>query len=161
MLRFPHDTFRLLYWIFFKPFTLRRYVKKIDDRLDQDLKLWEAKDKWNENEELRELTKIVWALLAVAPITITAIVGFALQFFVVPFEWFYYIDRGFQYKVFNLITIEGNLYGALPYLVGFTLGALADHGLRWKKPSDSINFSLLIFLTGGGHPICNTFIFRF
>ena len=45
LLRFPRDLLRLLYWIYFKPFTLRRYARRLDARLDEDLRLWEARDR--------------------------------------------------------------------------------------------------------------------
>jgi hypothetical protein len=38
-LRFPHDLLRLLYWMYFKPFTLRAYARRIAPELDERLKL--------------------------------------------------------------------------------------------------------------------------
>jgi hypothetical protein len=77
-LRFPQDLLRLLYWTYFKPFTLRRYVKSLDDRLDEDLKLWEAKDKLAEKPALRELAKLEWTLALAAPPVLLALVIFVL-----------------------------------------------------------------------------------
>ena len=56
-LRFPRDLLRLLYWMYFRPFTLRRYVKGFDPSLDERLALWKSKEMVGKTFELRELAK--------------------------------------------------------------------------------------------------------
>ena len=57
-LTFPKDILRLLYWIYFKPFTPRRYVREqIDPALDETLRLWRAGPEARTKKAWRDLAR--------------------------------------------------------------------------------------------------------
>ncbi len=80
-LRFPQDSFKLLHWLFFKPFTLRRYVRQIDERLDEDLKLWDAKQHLPDSLQLVHMRRLVNFWLVAGPVGISLFVGLVLLLF--------------------------------------------------------------------------------
>ncbi len=124
-LTFPKDSLRLLYRLYFKPFTLRWYVQALDPRLDEDLALWEARDRLDDRPALRELAQLSWVLGAVAPFGLTIVLGLLIKL-VAPFHW------GF----------------ALSFVSGYTGSWLIGHGLRWRG-QQKFGWGLLLLLFGG------------
>jgi len=114
-LTFPKDILRLLYWIYFKPFTLRRYVRHLDPRLDEKLELWQVQERTSSVPELRNLAWLWWALLAIAPMSVTIVVGLAIEV-ISSFHW----ERG--------------LCAAIVYTVGLLFG----NWLRWRVTDERI-----------------------
>ena len=87
ILTFPKDVLRLLYWIYFKPFTLRRYVKELDPKLDETLKLWQAGPETWTKRAWRELTLLTLALYLLTPLILIFILGLLIQGLTGSFEW--------------------------------------------------------------------------
>jgi hypothetical protein len=74
-LTFPHDLLRLLYWVFFKPLTLRRYAQQLHAELDEGLSIWELPQAERQKPALQELTRLVTTLLVAAPLALTVLIG--------------------------------------------------------------------------------------
>jgi len=66
---------RLLYWAFFKPYTLRRWLREIDPELADDSNPFKMRDKWPANPRLRRYAGQLWLTVAVFPLLCTLIVG--------------------------------------------------------------------------------------
>lgn len=114
-LTFPKDILRLLYWIYFKPLTLRRYVRQLDSRLDEKLELWQVQEETRAVPRLRDLVWLWWALLAIAPLSVTVMVGLAIEV-ISSFKW----ERG--------------LFAVVVYAAGLLLG----DWLRWRVTDERI-----------------------
>ena len=121
LLRFPRDLLRLLYWIYFKPFTLRRYARRLDTRLDQDLSLWEARDRLDADPALRDLERLVLGLLLVAPPGSAVLAGLAWTAAGQTFDW----------------------ATALTYAGGFSLGAQLDAAWRQRYQTNILVHGLV------------------
>jgi hypothetical protein len=114
-LTFPKDILRLFYWIYFKPITLRRYVRKLAPQLDEKLELWQVRDKLSTVPPLRSIAWLWWALLAIAPLSVTITVGLAIEI-ISSFDW----TRG---------LLTASLY---------TVGLLLGNWLRWRITDERI-----------------------
>ena len=108
-LTFPKDLLRLLYWLYFKPLTLRRYVRELDPRLDDRLEVWRVGDSVASSSALADLVRLSWTLLAVGPLATVVLVALPLQV-VTPFDWY------------QSVTVTGI----------WTITLLAGYWLRWR-----------------------------
>jgi hypothetical protein len=107
-LTFPGSILRLLYWLYLKPFTLRRYVRGLDPRLDEKLELWQARDKLATSAGLRHLAWFSWAILAIGPLSVIL--------------WWQLLT-GFTWRNWRVSLLS----------IGcFTIGLLYGQWLRWR-----------------------------
>lgn len=114
-LTFPKGILHLLYWIYFKPLTLRRHVRQLDPRLDERLELWQVQEEMSAIPHVRSLAWLWWTLLAIAPLGATIVVGLAIEL-ISSFDW----ARG--------------LFTAVVYTMGLLLG----NWLRWRVANERI-----------------------
>ena len=86
-LYFPNDLIRLLYWVFFKPFTLDIYIHQINPALSRHpdmFTLWRDSQKY---PELRSLINLSFFFILVAPLLaipiaiLLTLVGFEVEWF--------------------------------------------------------------------------------
>ncbi|MCI0725119.1 MAG: hypothetical protein L0332_00075, partial [Chloroflexi bacterium] len=115
LLHFPRDLSRLLYWLYFKPFTLRRYVQAIDSRLNERLLLWEAADRLAGAPALHHLHRLVLALLVVGPLSGALLWGLTLRLTLLPL-----LGEALDWVI--LLATAG----------GYSAGALASYLLHWR-----------------------------
>jgi len=78
LLPFWKECLRVLYWVFFKPLTLRRYVNSLEPDLPKNYSLWQARRKLCSN---RKLQGLLWATLFD-----TLILPWILALLIVPVE---------------------------------------------------------------------------
>ncbi|MEG3899968.1 MULTISPECIES: hypothetical protein [unclassified Microcoleus] len=81
------ECLRLLYWIYFKPFTLAEWVREIHPDLKSDTNPFTMRAEFRANPKLRRYAGQVWFLtVAVPPIT-ALLVGIIYSLAVEPFNW--------------------------------------------------------------------------
>jgi len=87
-LTFPKDLLRLLYWVFFKPVTLDRYIHKIDPTLGPDLSLLTLWRRGHDKPELRNLVALTFFYIIITPWLLGAFVVWILSLLGIPVNWF-------------------------------------------------------------------------
>ena len=68
------ETLRLLYWVFFKPFTLQAYVNSLEPELPKDYSLWQARKSWRKNQPLKRLVWQAFLLITLLPLPVEFLV---------------------------------------------------------------------------------------
>jgi hypothetical protein len=124
-LRFPRDLLRLLYWIYFKPLTLRAYAQRIAPELDEDLKLWELSDKQRADPRVRHLLWLSLTLICGTPLVIVPIIGAVINWLA---------ESGVPDIAFRRIP-------AMVAMLGWTIGSLIGFWLRWKRLRSLVNLA--------------------
>lgn len=81
------DPFTLLYWLFFRPLALRRYVQSIHDELDEDLEIWKVATVVGADPRFQALCRARRTLLLGAPLTATLLLGGIVSLFIPGFAW--------------------------------------------------------------------------
>ncbi|MEW5718859.1 MAG: hypothetical protein AB1817_09550, partial [Chloroflexota bacterium] len=66
-LKFPQDLLRFLYWVFFKPFTLDRYIHQIDPTLGPDPSISTLWRRSKAHPEFRSLIPLAFFHILVTP----------------------------------------------------------------------------------------------
>lgn len=85
---FALESLHLLYWSYFKPYTLKAYLRDIDPDLDIVANPFEYRSRFAQNLHLRWYAEQVWWLSALAPLPFIAIAGSLYQVWSgEPFEW--------------------------------------------------------------------------
>jgi len=124
-LRFPHDLLRLLYWMYFKPLTLRAYARRIAPELDEDLKLWELSDEQRADPRVRHLLWLSLTLISGTPLVIVPIIGAVINWLA---------ESGVPDIAFLRIP-------AMVVMLGWTIGSLIGFWLRWKRLRSLVNLA--------------------
>ncbi|MEG4587825.1 AAA family ATPase [Microcoleus sp. MOSTC5] len=78
---------RLLYWIYFKPFTLAEWLREIHPDLVSDTNPFTMREKFRVNPKLRRYAGQVWFLMVVVPLIAVVLVGIIYSLAVEPFNW--------------------------------------------------------------------------
>jgi len=92
-LRFPRDLLRLLYWLYFKPLTLRAYVRRIDPELNENLDLWGLSEQQRTDPRVRHLIWLSLALFICVPLVAVPATGAVIDLLAVSgipvstFDW--------------------------------------------------------------------------
>ncbi len=124
-LRFPHDLLRLLYWMYFKPLTLRAYARRIAPELDEYLMLWELSDDRRADPRVRHLLWLSLTLICGTPLVIVPLIGATINWLAqtgvpdVAFDW-------------------------IPGMVatfGWIIGSIVGFWLRWKRRRSLVNLA--------------------
>lgn len=110
--RFPHDILRFLYWVFFKPITLSRYLQTIDPNLPREPWLWRL---WQRRKEKGHPEFVPIIQLASFHIYVTPYLALLLAFLLQM--------AGFELNLFAVFGI------AIGVLFGITIGVLSCIGL--------------------------------
>jgi hypothetical protein len=121
-LPFWRETLRLLYWFFFKPFTLRDYVNSLEPELSKDYSLWQACKRWRKNQSLKRLvwqaflliTLLFWPL-AILVTSLILNLDYKVNWlnYAVPMAWFWAFG-----------VVSGVMFLALGVAEGVELGLL-------------------------------------
>ena len=83
------ECLRLLYWIYFKPFTLERWLQKIHPELKPNTNPFSLKGEFRGNSRLRRYAGQVWWLTAVTPVLAVLLVAPTYTLFSGDsFNWF-------------------------------------------------------------------------
>jgi len=69
------EALRLLYWIYFKPLTLRQYVHSLEPDLPEGYSLWQARGRLRHNPRLRRLLLHALFLVVILPWPAAALAG--------------------------------------------------------------------------------------
>ncbi|NJL06705.1 MAG: hypothetical protein HC911_17745 [Chloroflexaceae bacterium] len=104
----------LLYWLFLRPLSLRRYARSIHPDLDEDLKVWEVRREVGDDPRFRALCRARWWLLATVPLLGTTFVGLIFSLWD-DFRWL----------------------PALLHSSGWTVGILTRGLLAWRFPQQT------------------------
>ena len=75
------ECLQILYWAFFKPFSLNRKLREIHPELNAFSNPFEFRNDFAENPRLKRYSNQVWWLSAIAPFLIAAIVAPLSTFF--------------------------------------------------------------------------------
>jgi hypothetical protein len=78
---------RLLYWIYFKPFTLAEWVSEIHPDLKSDTNPFSMRAEFRGNPKLRRYAGQVWFLTVAVPPVAALLVGIIYSLAVEPFNW--------------------------------------------------------------------------
>jgi len=83
------ECLRLLYWIYFKPFTFERWLQDIHPELKTDTNLFSMQEEFRNNPRLRRYAGQVWWLIAVTPLLVVLLVAPTYTLFSGDsFNWF-------------------------------------------------------------------------
>ncbi len=124
-LRFPHDLLRLLYWLYFKPFTLRAYARRIDPELDADLKLWELSDEQRANPRVRHLLWLSLTLICGTPLVMAPLIGAGIHWLARAGV----LDMAFNWTLGMAVTFI------------WLIGSIIGFWLRWKRLRSLVNLA--------------------
>ncbi|HLO84718.1 MAG TPA: AAA family ATPase, partial [Nostocaceae cyanobacterium] len=75
ILTYVAECVRLLYWIYFKPYTFRRWLKDIHPDLKPDTNPFTKKSEFQNNPRLRRYAYQVWCLTALSPLVAALVVA--------------------------------------------------------------------------------------
>ena len=121
-LRFPHDLLRFLYWVFFKPITLNRYLRNIDSSLPGTNiapSLWALWKRRKEHPEFLPVIQLAFFHLLVTPLLAFPLAwGFQLAGFEV--NW---LGVAVGVAIFVVYGVAGGV------AVGVAVGVAAEHAL--------------------------------
>jgi AAA+ ATPase superfamily predicted ATPase len=78
---------RLLYWIYFKPFTLAEWLQEIHPDLKFYTNPFRMRAEFRDNPKLRRYAGQVWFLTVAVPVVATLLVGMIYSLVVEPFNW--------------------------------------------------------------------------
>ena len=78
---------RLLYWIYFKPFTLAEWLSEIHPDLKSNTNPFSMQAEFNGNPKLRRYAGQVWLLIVAVPVVAALLVGIIYSLAVEPFNW--------------------------------------------------------------------------
>ena len=80
LLRFPRDTLRFLYWVFFKPTTINQYLRAIDIQYGKSIDIYIIWQRRKKVPQFVPLIKLVSFHVLVTPwlLTLLAAIGFSL-----------------------------------------------------------------------------------
>ena len=81
------ECLRLLYWIYFKPFTLAEWLREIHPDLKSDTNPFRMRSEFSGNPKLRRYAGQVWLLTVAVPIVAALLVGIIYSLVVEPFNW--------------------------------------------------------------------------
>ena len=62
------ECLQILYWAYFKPFTLKRYLQAIHPELEEDSNPFALRQEFDGNPQLRRYANQVWWLTALTPL---------------------------------------------------------------------------------------------
>jgi hypothetical protein len=111
-LRFPQDLLRFLHWIFFRPFTMRRYLDDIDPSLSHAAALFFRKRQ--EDKEHRSLTWLATFYIWLVPSLLGIGLGLILAARGIPVNWLNLV-------FYMMVGIPLSLSFSLPFCVAFLL----------------------------------------
>ena len=111
-LRFPSDLLRFLYWIFFRPFTLRSYLHDIDPTFSHASALFTRSRQ--RNQQYSALTWLAAVYIWLVPILLGIGLGSILYSRGVPVNWLNLI-------LYLVVGIFMSLSFSLPFCVAFVL----------------------------------------
>jgi len=116
---------RLLYWGYFKPFTLQRYLQTIHPELKDDSNPFAMQSEWEAYPQLRQYATLLWWTVVAVPWGVTLLFGLLYTLISpYPFKW----------------------EGSLLFLVGWTVGNwYAKRGERSRLQRWILWFSYLAF----------------
>ncbi|RRR66025.1 MAG: hypothetical protein EI684_21400 [Candidatus Viridilinea halotolerans] len=127
----------LLYWLFFKPLTLRRYAKAIHEDLDEDLQVWQVRAAVAGDPRFQALCRARRLLLLTLPLAGTLLFGGML----------------------SLLLPDGFNWGsALLVVFGWTLGSAFSNGLLWRFAEWIVGWLFFLLLVIFGGPFLVRFI---
>ncbi|WP_293337124.1 AAA family ATPase [Microcoleus sp. CAWBG58] len=86
-LNYLAECVRLLYWIYFKPFTLAEWLLEIHPDLKSDTNPFSMRSEFNGNPKLRRYAGQVWWLIVAVPAVAVLLVGIIYSLAVEPFNW--------------------------------------------------------------------------
>ncbi|MBO9390241.1 MAG: hypothetical protein J7482_15930 [Roseiflexus sp.] len=124
-LRFPHDILRLLYWLYFKPLTLRAYAQRIDPKLDERLRLWELSNEQRADPRVRHLLWLSLTLICGTPLVMAPLIGAGIHLLAragvpdIAFDWIPGIGTAF----------------------GWIIGSIIGFWLLWKRLTSLVNLA--------------------
>ncbi|WP_028460229.1 hypothetical protein [Chloroflexus sp. Y-396-1] len=124
-LRFPHGLLRLLYWMYFKPLTLRAYARRIAPELDEYLKLWELSDDQRADPRVRHLLRLSLTLICGTPLVIVPLIGATINWLA---------QTGVSDVAFYWIP-------GMVATFGWIIGSLIGFWLRWKRRRSLVNLA--------------------
>jgi uncharacterized protein len=78
---------RLLYWSYFKPFTLAEWLSEIHPDLKSDTNPFTMQAEFRVNPKLRRYAGQVWILTVAVPVVAAVLVGIIYSLVVEPFNW--------------------------------------------------------------------------
>ncbi len=81
------ECLRLLYWIYFKPFTLAEWLREIHPDLKSDTNPFSMRAEFSGNPKLPRYAGQVWLLMVVIPLIAVLLVGIIYSLVVEPFNW--------------------------------------------------------------------------
>ncbi|MGL5060513.1 MAG: hypothetical protein ACRC62_11090, partial [Microcoleus sp.] len=81
------ECLRLLYWIYFKPFTLAEWLREIHPDLKSNTNPFTMRSEFRGNPKLRRYAGQVWWLTVAVPVVAVLIVGIIYSLVVEPFNW--------------------------------------------------------------------------
>jgi len=111
-LRFPSDLLRFLYWIFFRPFTLRSYLHDIDPTFSHASALFTRIRQ--RNQQYSALTWLATVYIWLVPILLGIGLGLILDSQGIPVNWLNLI-------LYLVVGIFMSLSFSLPFCVAFVL----------------------------------------
>ena len=78
---------RLLYWIYFKPFTLAEWLREIHPDLKSNTNPFTMRAEFRGNPKLRRYAGQVWFLTVAVPVVAALLFGIIYSLAVGPFNW--------------------------------------------------------------------------
>lgn len=87
-LRFPNDMLRLLYWVFFKPITLTRYIRQFDPDLRSESSLFTFWLRGKSHPELRDLVGLVFSNILLIPCPVAFLIAGGLAWAGFNINWY-------------------------------------------------------------------------
>lgn len=126
---FPRDLLRILYWVFFRPITLERYIKSFDAKLARDTSLFTLWIRGNNYPELRQLVWLCFFHILITPwITgfVTAgvfgLFGYSVNWFILLIGIVFGVVVGVAVGVLGGGALGVGLGAGLGIAVGVTVG---------------------------------------
>jgi hypothetical protein len=115
-LQFPGDLLRFLHWIFFRPFTLRRYLDRFDPPLSSAIGLFVRG--WQEGPERRSLTLLASFYIGLAPWLLGFGLGTVLAYLGGKVNW---LSLSLYLLVGILLSLTFSLGFCVAFLLSFSL----------------------------------------
>ena len=120
-LRFPHDWLRILYWAYFRPFTLERYIKQLDPALGLTSSLFTLWRKRHAHPPLRHLVYLVLSHALITP-WLALPLAYALR----PLD----VTMSLEDVILGIL-IEGVVLGIMGGVVGWSILWSLMWGVVW------------------------------
>lgn len=165
-LKFPQDILRLLYWVFFKPITLDRYIHEIDPTLPRAPGLFTLWRRGKTKSELRSLIPLAFFNILVTPWLPGLFLLMEISPISSPTKWFPYAFGFavimFLFALIELIAVEAfglafgvNFSVSVALTIGIYLGVISG-ALVGREASNMLLVAFVVFsgvalgmMTGG------------